>query len=275
MGQFDDELAALKHRRQMEHLHESPVIDRLGEAAEMVGAASAIGSVLIAPAAPALAPLGAAASGLGLFQRALRSGRPKAEKMIEDLESATASQIKRIWVRLDSQEARQVEFEARLNSPAAETAILNECFHGLRTSDSQKHGRLAVVTVNSIFENDMGEESLDKMMRAAVELTEKDIDVLRAIYKMQSYMFSPSSIEVQQASRISRLQREWQEWWSQNISKFQGLEGMGFNNSCARLQASGLITSMGAKSFAASPTTGDYELLLDGKKFYERIQETV
>ncbi|MGA7342504.1 MAG: hypothetical protein WBE72_11230 [Terracidiphilus sp.] len=273
MNQFDDEFAARKQRRMMESLHESPVTDHIGDAAEIVGKGAAVGSALIPPLAPVLVPIGAAASGVGILKKALRLGKPTAEKMIEDLEFATDTQIGRIWAQLGTQTDRQNAFEERLYSHEAQITMLNECFHGLRTSDPAKHRRLAVIAVNSIYEDDFSDESLDSMMRAAVELTGPDIAVLGLIYEMQRDMFDLNSMDVQQGQRMNHLQRRWQEWWTQNIDSYRGIEGRRFNNSCARLQAAGLIASIGAKSFAASPTTSNHELLLDGKKFYERIQE--
>src|ERR1039457_2109241 len=116
MNQFNDELAAIQNRRLMESLHESPVADRIVDASDATCAVAAAGSVLIPPLGVALVPVGMGASVLGIFGRAIRLGKPTAEKMVEVLESATDNQVKRIWSRLDKDQERQNEFEARLNS---------------------------------------------------------------------------------------------------------------------------------------------------------------
>jgi hypothetical protein len=274
MNQFDDEFAALQNRRVMENLHESPVTDRIVDAADATGVVAAVGSALIPPCGAVLVPVGIGASVLGALGRALQIGKPTAKKMVEDLESATDSQVKRIWSRLEKDTERQNEFEARLNSNEAKVAMLNEFFHGLRTSDPAKHARLAVVTVNSVFEGDLGGESLDTLMRAAVELKEHDIKVLGSIYEMQKYLFSPAELRKEYSWRIQAINSLWDDWWrNQKFSSFQGINGMAFNSSCARLQSAGLIASIGISSFAQGSTMHNYELLPEGLKFYERLQE--
>ena len=274
MNQFNDELAAIQNRRLMESLHESPVADRIVDASDATCAVAAAGSVLIPPLGVALVPVGMGASVLGIFGRAIRLGKPTAEKMVEVLESATDNQVKRIWSRLDKDTERQNEFEARLNSSEAQVAMLNECFHGLRTSDPMKHTRLAVVTVNSVFEGDLGQESLDTQMRAAIELREHDITVLGSIYEMQQRLFSPTELSKEYSWRIQAINSLWDEWWVKPpFSSHQGINGMNFNSSCARLQSAGLIASIGISSFAQGSTMHNYELLSDGKKFYERLQD--
>ena len=101
MNQFDDEFAALQNRRVMENLHESPVTDRIVDAADATGVVAAVGSALIPPCGAVLVPVGIGASVLGALGRALQIGKPTAKKMVEDLESATDSQVKRIWSRLE------------------------------------------------------------------------------------------------------------------------------------------------------------------------------
>jgi hypothetical protein len=79
MNQFDDEFAARQNRRLMESLQESPVTDRIVDAADATGVAAAVGSALVPPLGVALVPVGIAASALGAFSRALRLGKPTAE----------------------------------------------------------------------------------------------------------------------------------------------------------------------------------------------------
>jgi len=132
---------------------------------------------------------------------------------------------------------------------------------------------MALILANGVAEDDLEPENLDDMMRTAVELRSRDIEVLRLIYEMQDYMFKPGLVNIQQGQRMNDLQKRWSAWWAKSIPNYQGSEGMAFNSSCVRLQSVGLIASIGAKSFAQSPTTSDYELLPEGAKFYERLQE--
>lgn len=257
VNQFEDELAALVHQRQLESLSESRVTGRvLGgtiELAQALGLPSFIGDI---------------------FKKALKQGKPTAEEMIENLERAAYKENCRIWEQLDGQANRMHEFEARLQSQEAQSACLSAVFHGMRTSDPDKHAHLGQLTINCIFENDLKPESLDSMMRAAVELTEHDITVLSSIYMMQIYLFSDNEIKKEYSWRIQNINSLWEEWWKkQDFSSYQGINGMTFNSSCVRLQSLGMIASIGISSFLNGSTMHNYELLPDGKKFYERLQE--
>jgi hypothetical protein len=112
------------------------------------------------------------------------------------------------------------------------------------------------------------------MMRAAVELTDHDINVLRLIYEMQIHLFSLREMQKEYRWRIDAIRSLWEQHWdSQAYSNYQGGLGLAFNGSCARLQSVGLIGSIGTKTILRGPTMHDYELLPAGKKFYERLQE--
>jgi hypothetical protein len=257
VNQFDGELAALRHQSEMESLGESPEVDRVLDVA-----------VKLAERA-GLPPF------MGLFRKALKLGQPSVEQMVDDLESAANEEVRRIWEHLDGQAERQKEFEARLNSHEAQFAYLSACFHGLRTSDPEKHSRLACLTINSVFEGDLKPESLDGMMRATVELTEHDINVLGSIYKMQIHLFSPQEVQKEYRWRIDAIRSLWEQYWDNQVfSSYQGVNGQAFNSSCARLQSVGLIASIGTKTILRGPTMHDYELLPEGKKFHERLQKT-
>src|ERR1035438_2635924 len=170
----------------MDALQESPVVNRILDSVSGPGAVAAtIGAVLVPPAAPALAVVRASLLGLGLFRKALKFGKPSAEQMVENMDEEANRQYQRIWEALDGHTARQQEFEARLQGQEAESARLSALFHGLRTSDPGKHSRLARLTINCVFVDDLKPESLDGMMRAVVELTGRDIAVLKSIYEMQ------------------------------------------------------------------------------------------
>ncbi len=193
--------------------------------------------------------------------------------MIEDLESATDSQIKRIWNRLENETVRQDEFQDRLNSNEAQVAMLSELFHGLKTSDPAKHARLAVLTVNSVFEGDLGEESLDTLMRAAVELKQYDLDLLAEVYAMQIPLILTDHWAAKGiGEKWSILATYWQRYWDQNQTKYRGLEGSRFIGSFSRLEALGMIAPGPNRSSSSSPVASCYLLLPDGIKFHERLQ---
>jgi hypothetical protein len=250
-NQFDGELAALRHQREMDALGESPVVDQVLDV-----------TVRLAEKA-GLPPF------MGLFRKALKLGQPSVEKMVDDLESAAFEEIRRIWERLHGQAERQKEFEARLNSHEAQVAYLSACFHGLRTSDPQKHSRLARLTINCVFADDLGPESLDDMMGAAVELTDWDIFVLRKIYETQKNILVSSAFSYDWTTNVGNV---WTEWGG--IFGLRDDQHLKLRPALSRLQSLGLIAEAQTNfvkdgSLARQP----FGLLPEGKKFYERLQE--
>jgi hypothetical protein len=171
-------------------------------------------------------------------------------------------------------EEMRLRIERILVSQEFQEAVANATLHITRTNVPARLKRLATVIANGVREEDLEQESLDDMMRSAVVLTERDIELLRNVYGMQHDMLSPENLKKQRGQRTNELQRMWQDWWSIYIAEYQGLKGLEFKNSAARLQAAGLVEPI-PKSFAASPTQNDLELLLSGLKFYERLQEIV
>jgi hypothetical protein len=221
MNQFDGELAALRHNREMESLGESTLVSSALDAAAGLAETSGL------PVLP--------------FRKALKSGRVPVEEMVDRLESAAFDEIRRIWEHLEGQKKRQEQFEARLSSQEAQVVLIDAFFHGLRTSDSGKHARLARLTVRSIFVDDLASESLDDMMRAAVELSEADISLLKEVYEEQA-----------------------------DGSRKQGFDLSGRMGSVAKLQAVALVQ---LRTPGLDYGANVVFLLPEGKKFYERLQE--
>jgi hypothetical protein len=122
--------------------------------------------------------------------------------------------------------------------------------------------------VNGVKENDLDSESLDDMMRAAVELKEVDIQLLRKLCESQAGLL---------ASHKS-LSSEWSQQvafgWSNSFSFLDSPEWRGSRGSLARLQANGLVQEVRTMM---TPTgrmgTQPFGLLPEGKRFYERLQE--
>jgi hypothetical protein len=247
-NQFDGEFAALRHTREMEALGES------GGVGLVVDAAISIGEKFGLPAC------------FGMFRRALKQGQPSAEKMVDDIEAAAFEEVRRIWEHLNGQKKRQEEFEARLHSQEAQTARLSALFHGLRTSDPKKHFRLGRLTINCIFADDLKPESLDDMMRAAVELNEADIVFLERIYAAQ--ILSLNNEELTDARRLEQMIHQWPNEMPAPVGRETTLSK--YRSSVARLQAHALIQFR----TPGSGQGGELVFLLkDGARFHERFQE--
>jgi hypothetical protein len=259
-NQFDGELAALQGRREMESL-----------------SASTVSSVL-SSVADAISQFGV--PGAGLFAKALKSGQTPVEKVVEQLENGAYAEIARIRRhdeeqdgRLEEHDSRFREFEVRLQSQEAQSAYFSAVLHGLRTSDPKKQSRIGALTINCVYKNDLNPESLDGMMRAAAELRDHDVQVLGSIYKMQISQLTPAALQAPYVNRLNNLNGMWMNWWKGDGACYLRDEGMAYRSSCIRLQTVGFIASIGSNSILDGPSKINYELLLEGKKFYERLQE--
>jgi hypothetical protein len=172
-----------------------------------------------------------------------------------------------------NEEMRQ-RVETILKSKEFQEAVANATLYVARTNVETRLKRLARVLANTIKDGNLEPETLDDAMRTAVFLTEKDIEVLRIVYELQSDMLSPENLNKQPGQRANELQRKWQVWWGQHIDQYRGLKGLEFRDSCARLQSEGLVGTV-PKSFAASPTRNDLELLVTGLRFYKCLEAII
>jgi len=267
-----NEVAAANQVRRDEELSKSAVGGLIESGLPVAGAAASLGTALVSGGSTGLVVAGSIVAGLGIVDWFRKLGSSKVNENLEALGQATEDALNRVENVLKEHGTSIDEIKRRLESEELRNAMASASLQALRTTQIDRLNRLALILSNGVKENDLEPESTDEMMRVAVELTNTDIEVLGVMYQMQRRILTGQR-NVQQGQRINHIQREWQEWWGKNIDRYQGTAGMAFNNSCARLQAAGLISSIGAKSFAASPTTSNHELLLDGMKFYERLQE--
>jgi hypothetical protein len=259
MGQFDLETDAALTQLNWEELSKTPG----GEFAEVIGDLIAL-TGLAGPLA-----IAGGASNLLLKIRKL-AGASYASNLIFAI-TAVRNDLRTLFER--PQEPREW-IKSLQADPSFAEAISALALRAMQTSVKDRLKRLACIVVNGVKENDLDPESIDDMMRAAVELTEHDIGVLKSIYEMQRHLFSPREMQKEYRWRVDAIRSLWEEWWkNQAFSSYQGINGLAFNSSCARLQSAGLIASIGTKSFLAGPTMHDYELLPEGKRFHERLQE--
>jgi hypothetical protein len=257
MGQFDSPTEAALVQLKIESLSSSPV-------ASSVETVLSIGSKIL----ELCGVQGASVSGDLLFALKGLAARKDEDNLIYFGE-ALVNDIRRLY-RLNDEMRMQVG--EILASKQFQMIVANATLHVTRTNVEIRLRRLAHIIANGVREGDLESESLDDMMRTAATLTERDIEVLQIVYGMQSDMVSPENLTKQRGERTNDLQRRWQVWWSQHIKDYKGVRGLEFKNSCARLQAAGLVGPL-SKSFAQSPTQDDLELLLTGLRFYEHLQE--
>jgi len=259
MGVFDRETDAALAQLNYEALSEVPggeFVEIVGDLLKLIGTGGVWG-------------LAGGASNLALKVRKL-AGASYGSNLIYAI-SAVRNDLATLYERSYDLRAR---VEALQGDPKFAEAISALALRAMQTSVKERLERLARIVVNGIKEDDLDPESLDDMMRATVELTEHDIDVLGSIHQMQKHLFSPQEMEKEYRWRLSAIRSLWEQHWdNQARASHQGARGLAFNSSCSRLQSAGLIGSIGTKTILRGPTMHDYELLLEGKKFYERLQE--
>ena len=250
------------------------------EFAKPVGSAAIHGAAKVTSAIsqiPPLRPFGFIAKGFDLVGKCLAIGVPTVEENLKLFGQLTEDAILRheetLLILATSAEKAQ-EFQRRVESNEFLKYLASGVLQTQRTTQENRLRRMAWIIANGVKEGDLDIESGDDMMRAAVELTEHDIDVLGCIYEMQNHLFSPQEMRKEYWFRIDAIRSLWERHWdSQAHSSYQGINGPALNSSCSRLQSAGLIGSIGTKTILRGPTMHDFELLPEGKKFYERLQE--
>jgi hypothetical protein len=157
--------------------------------------------------------------------------------------------------------------ESLCDDPQFSNAIAALALRAMHTSERERLKRLSRIVVSGVIADDLEPEGLDDMMRAAVELTERDIHLLKEIYEAQVWLFRGTPY----------LSSEWSQEvmgiWSM---KFDQLDRPGYlrtRSSLARLQSLGLIAAVETMmardgSIAHQP----FGLLQEGKNFYERLK---
>jgi len=257
----------------MESLQDSPGVGQIldGTSAALT-ASAAVGTALFPPAAPALAVMGISGFCLGLFRKAWKFGKPSVEQMIENIEAGADCEFQRIWEHLDCEAKLREEFLWRLQSQEAEAARLSALFHGLRTSDPEKHARLGCLTVNCIYSEELETDNLDNMMRAAVELTEFDVALLRDMYQ---FAMRPKYAASSQPKDLIQpdLFGIWQDYWHDFPTKYPGKSRGSVVGGFGRLSALGMIYGVEPTSMGVSPVAMNYWITEEGARFHRRIHE--
>ena len=124
-------------------------------------------------------------------------------------------------------------------------------------------------------EDDLEPESLDDMMRAAVELKELDVKMLQLIALHQ-----PKAVLMEQAwyeHWIIEVRKSWvSKEFQQGMAKLKQIsDGIGVRSSLSRLQGFGFILSVPANPTTKPPIYEPYALLPAGANFLQRLKEIV
>ena len=257
MGQFDSPSEAALARLKSESIFPSGVD---GQVEKIAG----IGGYILEVAGFT------GASGSVRFLTALKSlAANKDESNLIYFGEALVDDIRSLY-RLH-EELRQ-QFDERLNSSEFNAAIANATLHITHTNVEARLKRLSRVIANGVREGDLEAESLDDMMRAVVELKDRDVSALEFIHSRQSEIMLKTGKWPDQW--LFDVQRSWpstrDRWFA--LQKVQS-DDFGWRSSLSRLQAFGFIIAVPPNSTTNSPGDEPYGLLPEGFIFLQRLKE--
>jgi hypothetical protein len=273
MGFSENEVAADNERRKLEEASKSSVGGLIENAALLARSSLAVGAAVIATGASSatrLAVAGSVVSAFGIVDWFRKLGGAKVDENLELLGQATEDALNRVENILREQGASIGEIKARIESQEFAEGMASASLQALRTTQGGRLKRMARILANGVRENDLEPESLDDMMRAAVELKSKDIELLGTLNKSQAGILKS----------YQSLSSEWSQQvaasWPNDFSFLDSPGSREARSSLARLQSAGLVqevrTMMTPTGRAASQPFG---LLPEGQRFFERIREVV
>jgi hypothetical protein len=271
-----NEVAADNQRRRMEELSESPVGGVIENAVSVARPALTVASAVIASGASAgtgLAVAGSVVAGLGIVDWFRKLGTAKVNENLESLGQATEDALNRVERALLEHDTSINEIKSRLSSQGFKDGMASASLQALRTTQADRLKRLALILANGVKEDDLEPEKLDDMMRAAVELKERDILALGFICSCQSKILADAERWPQ--LWFDSVRADWQKSSVEQSIKAQlaGSDDIGLKSSLSRLAAFGFIVAIPPVGTANSPGKEPYALLSEGLRFYERLQE--
>jgi hypothetical protein len=166
-------------------------------------------------------------------------------------------------------EEMRVKVERLYESQEFNEAVANATLHITHTNVEIRIARVARLIANGVACDDLVPERLDDMMRAAVELTDADIALLAEIYRWHNPILSERGMNPT-------------KWFGDLQQANKNLFGSGFldpkrhlnyRSSYSRLESLGLIQQIPSITSLNGIGFDHYALLLEGKRFYERLRE--
>jgi hypothetical protein len=268
MGVIGNEVSVANQQRRDEGLTQSSVGGVLSSGASITGAVVTLGTSLVVGGPSGLALAGSVVAGMRIVDWFRKLGTTKVEENLEALGQAAEDAFNRVERVLSEQGQSIEEIKKRFESEELKQAMAGASLQALRTTGEKRLKRLALILANGVKENDLEPESLDDMMRAAVELKDADVQLLNKLYDSQSRLLTTHK----------SLSSDWSQQialnWSDRFSFLDSPDWKNSRSSLARLQACGLILEVRTMM---TPTgrlgTQPFGLLPEGAKFYERLQE--
>lgn len=263
-----NEVAAANQQRQAEELSQSPVGNLIESGLPVAGAAVSLGTALASGGSTCFVLAGSIVAGLGIVDWFRKLGTSKVNENLEALGKATEDALNRVERILLEHGTSIDDIKNRLNSQDFMDGIASASLQALRTTQADRLKRMALILANGVKEDDLKPESLDDMIRAAVELKDADIVILGKIYDSQATIFRQRGMNP--TNWFSQIQSLWNEFIKSGA--LNSSRHLVYRSSFSRLESHGLI-----QKFREISTAGvgleHYALLEEGKKFYERLQE--
>jgi hypothetical protein len=153
--------------------------------------------------------------------------------------------------------------------PKFAEAISALALQAMHTSVKGRLSRLARIVVNGVKEGDLEPESLDSMMRATVELKGEDIALLGNLYKWQNHILIEKGMNPD--SWFGDIQQAHKQYVESGVLNQR--DHLRFRSSYMRLGSLGLVQEIPSINNHYGVGYEVYALLLEGKKFYERLRE--
>jgi hypothetical protein len=253
MGQFDLKTSAALTQLEFEELSKTPG----GEFAEVIGDLISLTGVA--------GPFALAGGASNLFLKVRRlAGASYGSNLIY-----TISAVRDDLVTLsEGHEELRGRIASLPTDPKFAEAISAVALRAMHTSVKDRLRRLARLIVNGVKADDLEVESLDDMMRAAVELKDADIVLLGKIHGSQGALLRQQRINA--GNWFGDVQSYWNDFV--NSGALDASKHLLYRSSFSRLESHGLI-----QKFREISTAGvglePYALLEEGMKFYERLQD--
>jgi hypothetical protein len=268
----ESEVAADNQRRRMEEIPRSPVSGVIENAVSLARPALVVASAVVAAGASGgtgIAVAGSVVAGLGIVDWFRKLGTAKVNENLESLGQATEEALGRVEKTLREHGTSIDDIKTRIESQEFKDGMASAALQALRTTQKDRLNRLALILANGVKEDDLGSEGLDDMMRAAVELTDWDIFVLKKMYESQKSLLSNCYQSFGWSEQVGHI---WEDW--NRIFGLNDEQHLKVRSALSRLQSVGLVAEAQTNFVKdGSLARQAFGLLPDGKKFYERLQE--
>jgi hypothetical protein len=256
----------------MEGISKSPVGGVIENVISVARPALAVGSALVSNgnrAATGLVVAGSIVGGLGIVDWFRKLGNSKVSENLEALGQATEDALNRVENTIREHGTSIDEIKARIESADFKNGIASAALQALRTTQKARLNRMALILANGVKEKDLESESLDDMMRAAAELKEEDIILLGNLHQWQNHILIEKGMTPDKW--FADIQQAHKQFVESGALKHQ--DHLRFRSSYTRLESLGLIQEIPSIHNHYGVGYELYALLLEGKKFYERLQE--